>query len=192
MTKKYATVSNDQRRMLVSLIYEGGQSIRQAAIASKIYYPTAKAINKIYLAEKRIDKKQHRFRRIAPKSKGFKGQQGDKETISYATMLKPIREELDFGLEIYESLDEAMVDVTEERVNDSRLQSMPFDHYKITKISDATSSQSLEDSLKNKTDADGDSNALLRAPTQENSAPVSRVSLASRKKEPCQTLASCS
>ena len=126
MTKKYATVSNDQRRMLVSLIYEDGQSIRQAAIASKIYYPTAKAINKIYLAEKRIDKKQHRFRRIAPrqtapKSKAFQTQESNNEPIAYVTMLKPIREELDFGHEIYESLDEAMVDVTEERINDARL-----------------------------------------------------------------------
>lgn len=43
-------------------------SIRQAAISTKIYYPTAKAINKIYIAEKRIDKKQHRFRKLTPAS----------------------------------------------------------------------------------------------------------------------------
>jgi len=35
-------------------------------------------------------------------------------------MLKPIREELSLGPEIYESLDEAMIDVTEERVEDAR------------------------------------------------------------------------
>jgi len=148
MTKKYATVSNEQRRMLVSLIYEGGQSIRQAAIVSKIYYPTAKAINKIYLAEKRIDKKQHRFRRIAPRltapqSKAFNKQQGNQEPIALVTMLKPIREELDFGPEIYESLDEGMVDVTEERIDDARQQNLPFNHFRITKFSDATQSQSF-------------------------------------------------
>lgn len=35
-------------------------------------------------------------------------------------MLKPIREELDLGHEMYESLDEAMIDVTEERVQEAR------------------------------------------------------------------------
>jgi len=65
MTKKYSPVTNDQRRLLVKLIYEDGMSIRQAAIASNIYYPTAKAINKIYISEKRVDKKKSRFRKIA-------------------------------------------------------------------------------------------------------------------------------
>ena len=65
MTKKYSPVTNEQRRLLVQLIYEGHMSIRQAAIASKIYYPTAKAINKIYISEKRVDKKKSRFRKIA-------------------------------------------------------------------------------------------------------------------------------
>lgn len=68
MTKKYLPVTNEQRRLLVKLIYEDGVSIRQAAISTKIYYPTAKAINKIYIAEKRIDKKQHRFRKLTPAS----------------------------------------------------------------------------------------------------------------------------
>ena len=57
MTKKYSPVTNESRRLLVKLIYEDGMSIRQAAIGAGIYYPTAKAINKIYISEKRIDKK---------------------------------------------------------------------------------------------------------------------------------------
>ena len=65
MGKTYSPVTNEQRRLLVKLIYEDGMSIRQAALTSKIYYPTAKAINKIYTAENRIDKKRHRFRKIA-------------------------------------------------------------------------------------------------------------------------------
>ena len=65
MTKRYSKVSDEQRHQLVKLIYEEGWSIRQAAIASKIYYPTAKAINKIYISEKRVDKKKSRFRKIA-------------------------------------------------------------------------------------------------------------------------------
>ena len=76
MTKKYSAVSNEQRRLLVKLIYEDGLSIRQAAISSSIYYPTAKAINKIYMSEKRIDKKQHRFRKIAPANALSKSRSG--------------------------------------------------------------------------------------------------------------------
>ena len=68
MTKKYCQVSNEQRQLLVKLIYEDGLSIRQAALQAKVYYPTAKAINKTYISEKRIEKKQHRFRKIATSS----------------------------------------------------------------------------------------------------------------------------
>ena len=114
MTKKYSPVSNEQRRLLVKLIYEDGLSIRQAAIGSNIYYPTAKAINKIYIAEKRIDKRQHRFRKIAPRGAGNgcqntkAGQEGPcsgsgatSMSLGNETVLRPIREELGFSVDIY-------------------------------------------------------------------------------------------
>jgi len=124
-------------------------SIRQAAICSQIYYPTAKAIHKIYIAEKRIDKKLHRFRKITPvtgskagnalSNNSLKGQSSTGQGMDAqgcqqekVTMLKPIREELDLGYDIYESLDEGEVDVTEERISDARQQNMPFDHFRIT------------------------------------------------------------
>ena len=47
---------------MISLIYEEEFSIRQAALRCNISYPTAKAINRIYLVEKRVDKKQSRAR----------------------------------------------------------------------------------------------------------------------------------
>ena len=145
MTKKYSPVTNEQRRFLVKLIYEDGMSIRQAAIASKIYYPTAKAINKIYISEKRVDKKKSRFRKIAnnkPSSAQKVYDAEDLTTKDYKlTMLKPIREELSLGPEIYESLDEAMIDVTEERVEESRRQNMPFNHFLI--INQRDSKQAL-------------------------------------------------
>ena len=50
------------------------------------------------------------------------------------TMLKPIREELSFDADLYESLDEAMIDVTEERVDEARRQNLPFDHYVLVKM----------------------------------------------------------
>ena len=62
MTKKYSPVSNEQRRLLVKLIYEKGMNISQAAKAADIYYPTAKAINKIYQKQNRTNKKIHRER----------------------------------------------------------------------------------------------------------------------------------
>ena len=65
MTKKYAKVTIDQRLRLIQYIYDDGLSIRQAALRANIIYPTAKAIHKIYITEKRIDKKDHRFRTVA-------------------------------------------------------------------------------------------------------------------------------
>ena len=47
-------------------------------------------------------------------------------------MLKPIREELGFGCQSYESLDDEMIDVTYDRVEEARRQTQPFDHYKIS------------------------------------------------------------
>ena len=135
MTKKYSPVTNEQRRLLVKLIYEDGLSIRQAAIGSDIYYPTAKAINKIYIAEKRIDKRQHRFRKIAPRAPCMASDAtpGASQSTS-VTMLRPIREELSFSADIYESLDDEMIDVTYDRVEEARRQTLPFDHYKITSV----------------------------------------------------------
>ena len=128
MTKKYSPVTNEQRRLLVKLIYEDGLSIRQAAIGSNIYYPTAKAINKIYIAEKRIDKRQHRFRKIAPRNAGAAKASPAAKDLSGAdgastaneTVLRPIREELGFSVDIYESLDDEMIDVTVDRVEEAR------------------------------------------------------------------------
>lgn len=116
MTKKYSPVTNEQRRLLVKLIYEDGLSIRQAAKGSNIYYPTAKAINKIYIAEKRIDKRQHRFRKIAKED----GSQQGASAVHNNTVLRPIREELGFSLDIYESLDDEDIDVTFDRVEEAR------------------------------------------------------------------------
>ena len=43
-------------------------------------------------------------------------------------MLNPIRQELDLGPDIYESLDEDMIDVTLERIEEARIKSTPFGH----------------------------------------------------------------
>ena len=60
MSKKYVSISTEKRRLLIELIHEKGMNIRQAAIAVDIYYPTAKAINKIYRQTGRIEKMVHR------------------------------------------------------------------------------------------------------------------------------------
>ena len=56
MSKKYVSITTEQRRILIDLIYKQGMNIRQASIAANIYYPTAKAINKIYRQTGRVDK----------------------------------------------------------------------------------------------------------------------------------------
>ena len=61
---KYQPVDNHRRHELIRLIYEDNVSIRQAAIRMNISYPTAKAINRIYKQEDRVDKKKHRVRRL--------------------------------------------------------------------------------------------------------------------------------
>merc|ERR1712038_1497635 len=60
---KYHPVANDKRHELIRLIYEEKISIRQAALKINISYPTAKAINRIYKQENRVDKKAVRQRR---------------------------------------------------------------------------------------------------------------------------------
>lgn len=60
MVKQYVLVSNEQRQMLIELIHKHGHSISRAAKSVGIYYPTAKAINKVYVREHRVQKKTFR------------------------------------------------------------------------------------------------------------------------------------
>jgi hypothetical protein len=62
MGKQYTQVSNEARKELVRLIYEENYSIVKAAEATGIYYPTAKAINKVYKRESRVQKRAFRYR----------------------------------------------------------------------------------------------------------------------------------
>ena len=51
MVKKYERVPNFKRRQLIKYIYEQNMTIVRAAQLAEVYYPTAKAINKVYIAE---------------------------------------------------------------------------------------------------------------------------------------------
>ena len=62
MGKKYEPVPDEKRQELIDLIYNKGMNISKAAQVAKIYYPTAKAINKIYVKTNRICKKVNRNR----------------------------------------------------------------------------------------------------------------------------------
>ncbi len=53
MGKKYEPVPNELRKQLIELIHIKGYSIAKAALTVGIYYPTAKAINKVYVKENR-------------------------------------------------------------------------------------------------------------------------------------------
>ena len=65
MAKTYTSVTNDQRRELIKLIHKHGLTIARAAEILCIYYPTAKAINKVYLREKRIVKRTSRIKTLS-------------------------------------------------------------------------------------------------------------------------------
>ena len=56
---------------MIRLIYEDKISIRQAAVRCNISYPTAKAINRIYSTEGRVDKKKVRIRRSKGEQPGL-------------------------------------------------------------------------------------------------------------------------
>ncbi|CDW80058.1 UNKNOWN [Stylonychia lemnae] len=62
MGKQYTKVTNEQRKELIKLIYEQNHSISSAAEMTGIYYPTAKAINKVFKKEKRVQKRNFRYR----------------------------------------------------------------------------------------------------------------------------------
>ena len=62
MGKAYTQVSNEARKELIRLIYEEQYSIVKAAEATGVYYPTAKAINKVYKRESRVQKRSFRYR----------------------------------------------------------------------------------------------------------------------------------
>ena len=62
MGKQYTQVSNEARKELIRLIYEESFTIVKAAEATGIYYPTAKAINKVYKRENRVQKRAFRYR----------------------------------------------------------------------------------------------------------------------------------
>jgi transposase len=62
MGKAYTQVSNEARKELIRLIHEEGMSIVKAAEVTGVYYPTAKAINKVYKNENRVQKRSFRYR----------------------------------------------------------------------------------------------------------------------------------
>lgn len=61
MVREYQRVTDETRRNLLQFIQDG-MSIRQAAELVNINYENAKAINRIYRQETRVDKKKGRFR----------------------------------------------------------------------------------------------------------------------------------
>lgn len=69
MKKTYNTVDDAKRALLLKYIYDDGHSIKQASVKAGIFYPTAKAINKIYQREGRVEKKKHRIRKSKRQTK---------------------------------------------------------------------------------------------------------------------------
>jgi molybdenum-dependent DNA-binding transcriptional regulator ModE len=80
MGKKYEPVPDEKRKQLISLIYEKGMNISKASKEAGIYYPTAKAINKIYLRQNRICKKTNRDRTKKSHNIKIKVQPAEEET----------------------------------------------------------------------------------------------------------------
>lgn len=62
MVRQYVQVTDNQRRDLVRLIHEENCSIAKASKLTGIPYDNAKAINRTYLRERRINKINYRLR----------------------------------------------------------------------------------------------------------------------------------
>ena len=60
---KYTQIANEKRQALVRMINVEGKRIVDAARELDIYYPTAKAINKVYLREGRFMRKKSRVKK---------------------------------------------------------------------------------------------------------------------------------
>ena len=61
--KPHVQISDEKRKELLLYIYDQKMNIMQAARAADIYYPTAKAINAVFVRERRVDKKVSRDRK---------------------------------------------------------------------------------------------------------------------------------
>ena len=61
--RKYDRISDEQRKNLIELISEHGESIKKAAIKLNISYDNAKAINRVFRKETRIEKCKQRKKR---------------------------------------------------------------------------------------------------------------------------------
>jgi transposase-like protein len=77
--KKYKLVSNEKRAQLVRLIHMFGLNISKASNILGIFYPTAKAINRVYMREHRVDKKSQRAKRRPPPLESAKPTQNPTE-----------------------------------------------------------------------------------------------------------------
>lgn len=62
MVRQYVQVTDQQRSELVRLIHEENYSIARAAKVTAIPYDNAKAINRTYLKEQRVNKINYRLR----------------------------------------------------------------------------------------------------------------------------------
>jgi molybdenum-dependent DNA-binding transcriptional regulator ModE len=60
MVRKYLQVTDEQRTLLVRLIHDKKYSIAKASKAAGIPYDNAKAINRTYLKEQRVNKIDYR------------------------------------------------------------------------------------------------------------------------------------
>lgn len=60
MGKPYTQVSNEKRSELIKYVHQHGLKIARAAEIAGIYYPTAKAIYKVFVKENRVEKRTFR------------------------------------------------------------------------------------------------------------------------------------
>ena len=50
MTKKYSKVKDEQRQLLIKLVYEQGWSIRQAAMAAQALWVATSSLNSLVMS----------------------------------------------------------------------------------------------------------------------------------------------
>ena len=85
MRKKHVTVPDEMRQEIIRLINKEGMSLKDVSKATGVFYPTVKAIQKVYASTGRINKVKQWKQKV--KRRSYKRR--DRENVSVSSSSEP-------------------------------------------------------------------------------------------------------
>ena len=85
MRKKHVTVPDEMRQEVIRLINKEGMSLKDVSKATGVFYPTVKAIQKVYASTGRINKVKQWKQKV--KRRSYKRR--DRENVSVSSSSEP-------------------------------------------------------------------------------------------------------